>query len=77
MGSPPPWVYVDLREGVARVHREDCRYVRARRRTLSPDKWWGIAFATPEQPHAAGARMLAGKADPVVQDCIGCLGDRG
>ena len=65
-----------LREGVARVRREDCRYVRSRRHSLFADRWWGIAVATPRQAHAAAARMLAGRADPVVEDCIGCPGDR-
>ncbi len=74
MSATAFWVYVDLSEGVARVHREDCRYVRSRTRTLSADNWWALAFATREQSHAAAARMLAGAPDSAVENCINCLG---
>ena len=43
---------------IARVHREDCRYVRDRRVALNPATWWAAAVGTREEAHQAARRML-------------------
>lgn len=69
MTVPPFWIYVDTVSRLARVHREDCRYVRDRRVVLNPANWWAAAFGTREEAHQAARRMLP---QATYHDCDDC-----
>ena len=69
MTAPPFWIYVDTVSRLARIHREDCRYVRDRRVVLNPANWWAAAFGTRDEAHQAARRMLP---QATYRDCDDC-----
>ena len=71
---PTFWIYVTLHpEPRARVHVDLCRYVQGRATSTSPNNWWAHAFGTLADAHTAARRMLSTR-EPLVENCVNCIG---